>query len=36
MPDQVNEKIENLGLDSHKDRSPAQFAAIRIECTVPE
>jgi hypothetical protein len=36
VPDQVNKEIEDLGLDSHKGRSPAQFAAIRVECTVLE
>jgi hypothetical protein len=32
----VNKEIEDLGLDSHKRGSPAQFAAIRVECTVLE
>jgi hypothetical protein len=36
VPDQVNKEIENLGLDSHMGRSPAQFAAIRVERTVLE
>ena len=36
VPDQVNEEIEDLGLDSHQGRSPAQLAAIRVECTVLE
>jgi hypothetical protein len=32
----VNEKIEDLGFDSHKGRSPPKLAAIRIECTLLE
>jgi hypothetical protein len=36
VPDQVDKEIEDLGLDSHKGRSPAQFTAIRVERTVLE
>ena len=36
VPDQMNEKIEDLGRDGHQGRSPAQFATIRVECAVLE
>jgi hypothetical protein len=36
VPDQVNKEIEDLGLDSHKGSSPAQFATIRVKYTVLE
>jgi hypothetical protein len=32
----MNEEIENLGLDSHKRTSPAQFPPIRVEYAVLE
>jgi hypothetical protein len=32
----MNKKIENLGLDSYKRTSPAQFPPIRVEYAVPE
>src|SRR5450432_2538032 len=34
--DQVNDEIEDLGLDSHQGSSAPQFATIRVECTVLE
>ena len=36
VPDQVNEEIEDLGLDGYKRRPPPQLAAIHIEGTVIE
>jgi hypothetical protein len=33
---QMNKKIENLGLDSYKRTSPAQFPPIRVEYALPE
>ena len=33
---QMNEEIENLGLDSHKRTFPAQFPPIRVEYAVLE
>jgi hypothetical protein len=36
MPDEVNKKIEDLGLDSNQGISPAQFAAVRVEYTILE
>jgi hypothetical protein len=31
MPDQVDEEIEDLGLDGHEVRTPAQFPTRRVE-----
>ena len=36
VPDQVDKKIEDLGLDGHKRRTPPQLAAIRVERTFLE
>ena len=36
VPDQVNEKIEDLRLDRHKVGSPPELAAIRVERTLLE
>ena len=36
VPDQVNKKIEDLGLDGDQGSSPAQFAATCVEYTVLE
>jgi hypothetical protein len=36
LPNQVNQEIENLGLDRHQVRSPPQLAAIRVERTILE
>jgi hypothetical protein len=33
---QMNKKVENLGLDSHKRTFPAQFPPIRVEYAVRE
>ena len=33
---EMNEQIENLGLDGYKSRSSAQFAAIGVERTILE
>jgi hypothetical protein len=36
VPDQVNKEIEDLGLHGHQVSTPAQLAAIQVECTVLE
>jgi hypothetical protein len=36
VPDQVDKKIEDLGLDGHGCRTPPQLAAIRVERTFLE
>ena len=36
MPEQVHQKIEDLRLDGDQAGAAAQFAAIRVECTILE
>ncbi len=36
VADQVNQEIEDLGLNGHKGSAPAKLAEIRIERTILE